>query len=276
MLQGLKQLVMRGLPPGVAGWLRAWRVRRMIAAYSPRVVRHTFGSGPLSVYLSDPLAQGWYDHDWSELPEITWLRRTRLRAGARVFDLGAHQGVVAMMLAREVGPTGQVVAVEANPHNAETASRNGRLNGMDALTIVQAAVSDRSGRLTFNQGLNGQLDDGTGAGGRILVNALTIDELAVRFGPPDVLFIDVEGCECRALAGASAVLLARPDVFVEVHVGCGLEKFGGSVADVCAFFPEEHYQLFGRAEQDADFRPLVPTDVLTRDRFFLLALAKRG
>jgi FkbM family methyltransferase len=276
MLGRLKQLVMKCLPARVAGRLRSWRVRQLIGTYSPRVVRHTFGSGPLSVYLSDPLAQGWYDRDWAELPEIAWLRRTRLKPGARVFDLGAHQGVVAMMLGREVGPTGRVVAVEPNPHNAEAASRNLQLNAMDTVTVVRAAIADQCGQLTFNEGLNGQLDDGSGAGGRITVDALTIDELANRYGTPDVLFIDVEGCECRALTGSSSVLRGRPDLFVEVHVGCGLEKFGGSVAEVCAFFPQEHYQLFGRAEQDTDFRPLTPDDPLTKDRFFLLALAKRG
>jgi FkbM family methyltransferase len=275
MLGQFKQLTMRLLPAGLAGRLRAWRVRRMIAAHSPRFVRHRYGSGPLEVYLADPLAEGWYDRDWPELQEIAWLRKSRLVGGARVFDLGAHQGVVAMMLAREVGDNGQVVAVEPHPHNVAAARRNHERNGFRNIVTVPAAVADRPGRLVFSERLNAQLDDGTGSEGRLTVEAVTIDDLAARFGPPDVVFLDVEGAECRALDGAAEVLRARPDVFVEVHVGYGLEKLGGSVERVFSFFPAGDYQLFGRAEADADFRPVTPADPLTRDRFFLLALAQR-
>ena len=74
---------------------------------------HNYGAGTLKVLLVDPLSEGWYDVDWAELPEIAALRNSLLRPGARVFDLGAHQGVVAMMLAREVGERGLIVAVEA-------------------------------------------------------------------------------------------------------------------------------------------------------------------
>ena len=131
--------------------------------------------------LGDPLGAGWYDHDWAQLPEIPALRGTTLGPGARVFDIGAHQGVVAMMLAREVGSSGHVLAVEPNPHNVSVAMKNRELNGMTSqIDILEAAVSDRSGTIVFSHGLDGQLDDGTGAGGRMLVASCTFDELAER------------------------------------------------------------------------------------------------
>lgn len=271
---GLKRLVMTMVPPPVAGRLRAWRVRQLIRRYTARAVRHVYGSGPLWVWLADPLAEGWYDRDWPELPEIAELRGGGLRPGARVFDVGAHQGVVAMMLAREVAPDGLVVAVEPSAHNAAVARRNRELNRLGNLEIVESAVTDRSGSVVLTRGLNGQLDDGTGTGGRTTVASTTIDELAARFGVPDVLFLDVEGAECSALAGASTVLARFPDVFVEVHVGHGLETLGGSVEEVFSYFAAERYTLLGRAENDEHFRPLTGSaDPLTRDRFFLLARA---
>jgi len=226
----------------------------------------------LKVFLADPLSEGWYDHDWPELPEVTILRRNRLRPGARVFDLGAHQGVVAMMLAHEVGTSGQVVALEALPHNAETAEKNVSLNGMSQVEVIQAAISDRSGTMTFHQRLNGSLDGGTGDQGELVVPTLTIDELAERFGMPDVVFLDVEGAECLALSSASRVVASPADFFIEVHVGQGLEKLGGSVQQVLSHFPRERYELLGRAEGDAEFRPLTENDPLFSDRFFLVAL----
>lgn len=271
MLGRVKRAILGSLPPAVAGWLRAWRIRQIVRTFPVRVVEHTYGGGQFKVYLSDPLSQGWYDHDWAELPELTTLRERQLKSGARVFDIGAHQGVVALMMAREVGPLGQVVAVEPNPHNCAAALKNRELNAMRQIEVVQAAVSDKSGVLIFNAGLTGQIDDGTGAGGRIEVEAVTVDGLAERYGMPQVVFMDVEGAECLALAGATDVLASGADFFVEVHVGCGLEKLGGAVDKVLTYFPRDRFSLEARAEQDSSFRSFSAGDPLLNDRFFLLA-----
>lgn len=271
MLVALKRSLLGLLPPTVRGRLRTWRFQRSISTFPTRVVEHTYGKVRLKVFLADPLSEGWYAKDWPDLPELAILRRSRLRPGNRVFDLGAHQGVVALMLAHEVGVTGQVVALEALPHNAEIARKNAALNEVAQVEVIHAAVSDRSGTLTFNQRLNGSLDDGSADQGQVVVPSVTLDELADRFGMPDVVFLDVEGAECLALSSASRVLASPADFFVEVHVNAGLEKLGGSVQEVLSHFPQDQYERLGRAEQDAEFRPLVENDPLFSDRFFLIA-----
>jgi len=276
VLKIIKKLSFQVLPPSVAGNLRTWRVHQLVRSYQTRIIERTYGSGTLRVLLADPLGEGWYDHDWTDLPEITALRKTRLLPGARVFDIGAHQGIVALMLAREVGASGLVVAVEPNPHNASVAEENRKLNGVAQVDIVQAAVSDQQGSVVFNAGLNGQLDDGSGAGGQLSVESVTIDSLADRFGLPDVVFMDVEGAECLALAGASEVLAASVDFFIEVHVACGLEKLGGSVDQVLSYFPRHRFTLLARAESDAAFHSLRDDDPVMLQRFFLLALSGRA
>ena len=69
-----RDLILGMLPSAILGRLRARRVQQIVAAYTPRVVEHTYGDGPLRVHLGDPLGQGWYDHDWAQLPEISALR----------------------------------------------------------------------------------------------------------------------------------------------------------------------------------------------------------
>lgn len=274
MLKAIKRWSLASIPPSWAGALRAWHVRRLIRTYPARTVEHSYGGVPLKVRLTDPLAEGWYDHDWAALPEMAALQRGRLRPGARVFDIGAHQGVVAALLARVVGPSGQVVAVEASAHNCRAAAANRELNALPWIEVVHAAVSDRPGTVVFNEGLNGQLDDGSGDSGRVTVPAVTVDGLAERFGVPDVVFLDVEGAECLALSAASRVLACGADFFVEVHVGCGLEKLGGSVQRILSFFPDDRFERSARGEADPGFRPLHDDDTLTGDRFFLLALRR--
>jgi FkbM family methyltransferase len=270
----IKDFARRVLPTWAWARLRRLRVRHDLARYRPRRVRHVYGGFPLEVLLADPLAEGWYDTDWPEPPEITLLKGHRLGPGARVFDLGAHQGIVALMLARVVGPEGSVLAVEANGHNAEVAQCNRDLNRCDTLHVLRAAVAQASGTVVFNEGLNGQVDDGTGAWGRVEVPAFSIDDLARAHGRPDVLFLDVEGFECRALRGARETLTRRPDCYVEVHVGVGLETFGGTAQEVLSFFPEAHYDRFIASDDAPAFTPFRPDSELIRGRFFLVAIAR--
>jgi len=237
------------------------------------VVRHTYGGFPLDVYLADPLGEGWYDHDWLDTPELDLLRRYRLREGARVFDVGAHQCIVALMMSRIVGFTGQVIALEPNSHNAEVARWNRELNDAENLEIVQAAVAARSGTLVFNLGLDGNVDDGSGEWGNCEVACLSVDDLTDRYGIPDVLFVDVEGFEVNVLEGATQTLAHRPDCFVEVHVGCGLERYGSSARSVVNFFFAHDYRLFVAGQSESRFHLLEPDAPVPEERFFIVAVS---
>jgi hypothetical protein len=83
----------------------------------------------------------------------------------------------------------------------------------------------------------------------------------------------VEGFECELLRGAQKTLAGRPDCFVEVHVKAGLEKFGGTVAQVLSSFPPG-YEFFA-AEPDHPFAPLQENSPVLLDRFFLVAIAAK-
>ena len=269
----MKEVIKTVLPKPLWNRLRMLRRDYTLANYKHRRVRHNYGGYDLEVELIDPMGAGWYDHDWPEPPEIALLKQNGLKPGARVFDIGAHQCVVAMMLSKTVGPEGFVLAVEASRENWQAGEQNRKLNGIENCKILHAAGAAQSGTLVFNRGTNGQVDDGTGEWGQIEVEAYSVDDLANRFGAPDVLFIDVEGFECELLRGAQKTLGNRPDCFVEVHVKAGLEKFGGSVAQVLKLFPAG-YKFFAAAP-DKSFAVLQPDSALLLDRFFLVAIAEK-
>jgi FkbM family methyltransferase len=271
----MKRFIKAIVPKPLWTQLRMLRLRYTRASYRHRRVRHTFGGHELELELIDPMGAGWYDHDWPELAEIALLKRHRLQGGARVFDIGAHQCVVAMMLAKTVGPDGFVLAVEANPDNFAAGERNRKLNGIDNCRIMHAAGAARSGTLIFNRGPNGQVDDGSGEWGRMEVQAVSVDDLVAVHGIPDVLFIDVEGFECALLEGAQKTLATGPDCFVEAHVGVGLETYGGSVERILSSFPEG-YEFFVAPPEGAFVR-LTEDTAVVRQRFFLVAIqSKRG
>ena len=195
-----------------------------------------------------------------------------LRPGARVFNIGADQCVVALMLAKIVGPEGLVIAVEANGRDVAVAEKNRELNGTPQLRVLHAAGAEACGTVRFNPLEAHVEEDRNGLGSE--VRTVSIDALSDQYGPADVLFIDVEGYECRVLRGASKTLAQRPRVFVEVHVGVGLESAGGTVADVLAFFPSADYELLVATESQRRFRALRAGDEITHARFFLMALPR--
>lgn len=266
----LKDTVRAATPPWLWRRLRLARVRWTVNRFRPYETTHRYGRTRLTVCIADPMARDWYDHDWPEPSAFTLFRGRSLRAGAVVFDIGGHQSVVALMLEREVQPGGRVIAVEPNSHNIRVAHRNRELNGADRLEIVQAVAAESAGSLDFNLALNGQVDDGTGAWGRVRVRAVTVDELSAEHGTPDLLFIDVEGYECHVLRGARRALSTRkPDVLVEVHAGEHLDKFG-TVAEVLALL--DGYELLAAPFDAGPFVPVAEASFLD-SRFFLAALA---
>ncbi len=110
MAASLRAAVRTILPQAVSDkifstFLRRRALRRVAESFPVRTVVHEYGGVQLSVSIEDPVGDAWYDCDWP-LNEVGELRRRGLDRGAVAFDLGAHQGVVALVLADAVGSQG--------------------------------------------------------------------------------------------------------------------------------------------------------------------------
>jgi FkbM family methyltransferase len=172
--------------------------------------------------------------DGGHEPWIQELLTSELQPGDCYFDVGAHTGFFAMIAARVVGPTGCVVAFEADPENAALLTVNVERNALQQVKIVQAAVWSRAGEVTFERGpaesnrMQGHISESSSAqGAGITVPTVSLDEMVFEGGmaAPKLVKIDIEGAEWGALQGARRLLGGkRPRVLCEVHDPSEVEK----------------------------------------------------
>jgi FkbM family methyltransferase len=138
-----------------------------------------------------------------------------VRPGDVIYDLGAHAGFYTLLAAKLTGPTGRVVAFEPVPRNLGYLRRNLALNHCENVTVVAAAVADRSGTARFQEGPLTTVGTLAQEGGYD-VQVVALDDYD---GPaPRVIKMDVEGAEAAVLRGARRVLReVRPIVLLSTH-----------------------------------------------------------
>lgn len=127
------------------------------------------------------------------------------------WDVGAAYGFFTVLLALSC----RVVAVEPDARNAELVRSNLLLNGLEA-EVVEAAVADRDGTGRFVTSFDLKMHHLAVEGDRV-IPTVTLDTLLARYGRPDLVKLDVEGAEVRALDGATRLLESRPRMVIEAH-----------------------------------------------------------
>ena len=140
------------------------------------------------------------------LDELDFLRRHTPDGGVFV-DVGANVGTFALVLARQVGATGKVVAIEPHPLTFARLSFNHAASKAAQVRLVQAAAGDSDGELMIETG-GGNLGathvvTGTAGTDAIKVPSLRLTRILEETGVTQVdsLKIDVEGFEDRVLIG---------------------------------------------------------------------------
>ena len=149
--------------------------------------------------------------------------RQYVSCGDTVYDIGANIGYVCLMLAKQVGSQGRVVAFEPVPQIFELLNRNVGLNTLSNITTLNVAASNESCEATIRvpeclsmSSMVWHRNDPSAIELRIKTKA--IDEL-VKAGDlalPSFVKIDVEGAEGLVLEGMQDTIANRkPVLFLE-------------------------------------------------------------
>lgn len=171
-------------------------------------------------------------------PEIAALIQSTLKGGETVMDVGANIGYSTLLMARQVGPTGRVIAFEPLPTVFELLRENLRLNNLLWAHAECKAVTDHDGetRMQSESGNPLSLTSCVAEEGDFVVATVSIDRYVETAGLMrlDLVKIDVEGAEDVVVQGmAKSLQKFRPVVLVEIHASDGrkseaLERLEGT------------------------------------------------
>ena len=211
------------------------------ASFRPYVITKTVGGESFPFRIGDETGELWYREPraWTS-PELPFIRDRMLSTSDLVFDVGAHHGLWAVLMARHCR---HVLAIEPNPHNVAILKENIKLNALANVAIRQAAAGEALGSIALfaDSGQGGVAREAGSAA--LKVELLTLDQLAREYGFPQMLKIDVEGSEAFTLKGASQILERRPKIAIEVHVEW-VGRYGSSVSEVIRLLHLEFYRVW--------------------------------
>ncbi len=163
-----------------------------------------------------------------EGPERAFLA-AGLKDGDTLIDIGANFGFYALTLAPKVGPSGTVIAIEADPKVQARVSENARLNDFPQLSVVLAAAGDHEGEARFNAKLN-PAHSKVSDEGDVVVPMHTLEGIlkAHKVKRIDALKIDIEGGEDAVLlpffAAAPKALWPKRVVIEDIFIDEGAEN----------------------------------------------------
>ena len=264
------------LPQNLRGLARKLRFAWRNAPFKQYVIHNrNMGGAQFDFLIGDIDGHEWYGDVERLSPEMAFLRETMVQPEDVVFDCGAHHGFLTILLASWAGLGGRVIAFEASPSSARILAKNISGNRLeDRVTVEPKAVGATAGVMHFSEESNAIALKGDHPGGTIVPVVPLDDYLPLQ---PDLIKLDVEGCEIEALAGAARVLEHRPKLAIEVHVDM-IASRGRKAIELFEHVRAEHYDFWLQPGVHETPRPYdgENLDELHMNQLHLYALPRTG
>lgn len=243
---------------------RIWRyivaIREYYAQACPPIERETeYGDGiKILASLSNHIEAQIYWHGFQEADEGTvfWLKKLLPQDGVFI-DIGANIGSFTLVAAKQASQ-GTVHAFEPSAYHYNRLSHNVDLNRFANVRLNKQGLFDKDTQTTlFVPGVSGEMNNSGAASiykpSNASPTAMAAEEIDLirlddyvktnQLNRIDVIKIDIEGAELKALAGATDTLKNfKPTVLMELDVE-NLGRAGYKPGDVLDFWEPLGYDV---------------------------------
>jgi FkbM family methyltransferase len=182
------------------------------------------------IYADNSTAQEYLARPYE--PGTAALLERLVRPGAIFVDIGAQFGYFTLIGARAARSTGRVYAFEPEARNFRLLERNIALNRLTTVMALQRAVGDRAGiasMFVYGDSDSHSLYRHPDAAVRetISVPVVALDDV-LQDQTVDVIKIDIEGHEPRALTGMQQTIARNPNVVLITELAPVYLRRGGT------------------------------------------------
>jgi FkbM family methyltransferase len=159
-----------------------------------------------------------------------------IKPGDRVLELGGCLGVVSCVTNARLQEKSRHVVVEANPFLLPYLYANRERNGGGFLIVHGIVSPEAVSRLNFQGNIHSSSSKGAASDSAILLPGVTATEISRRFGPFDVLIMDIEGSEAEVILQERETIKAFRLLIIEFHPGiigvAACEKIKGVLREI--------------------------------------------
>jgi FkbM family methyltransferase len=147
----------------------------------------------------------------SEIPK--WVKK-----GGLALDVGAHVGIITLILSRLVGVSGKVVSFEPDPFTSKFFDKNLNWNKISNVTLVRAGVGKKDGNSRLYRSsedpADNRLFNSDNRSESVKIKVVALDSRIK--DKVDFIKIDVQGLENDVILGASKLIKKyKPVLLIE-------------------------------------------------------------
>jgi FkbM family methyltransferase len=194
-----------------------------------------------------------------ELNNINFINNY-VREGMFAIDIGAHIGLLSVIISKKIASTGKCYSFEPTPSTFKLLSETIKINELTGTIIPsQMAVSDTVGKTKFYvTDIEAHNSNSLSSSHReqsnehaVEVEVTTVDSFINqnKLTQLDFLKIDAEGAEYAVLKGSEkSIEKFQPLILLAIHPKF-IENFGDNLSDIWEFLVQHNYKVIYKSEE---------------------------
>lgn len=195
--------------------------------FKKKVFEISFNNKKIKTLITDPIASAWNTNTRIGYTEKTILKFIRTKKIKNVFYLGAHQGIIPIILKKFYLQSAKFICLEALKHNYLISLENKKLNRCnDEITFKNIAISTSAGyenfslfKLNSNKSISSFFNR--------KVQSTSLPRLIKKYNKPNLMYMDIEGMEGELIEkNVKNLKKIKHVLFLELHGDNILNKYG--------------------------------------------------